>query len=160
MILKTLWNNSRTNSGRLKRQTKNYKFGLLDQHLLIPSLPNFGVLTGDWWWSWDGGYSLCTFLMYNNICRVFEAIHEKMVKGVGHYNPHLCWATPRRISYRVVPKRKKTVVESPVRARGIFFYIIWKLIWMALFWTMKFNFWVPPSWPKMALNRKKDIKFT
>ena len=32
---------------------------------------------------------------------------------------------------------------------------------MALFLAMKFNFWVPPSWPKMALNEKKykiDLK--
>ena len=36
-----------------------------------------------------------------------------------------------------------------------FFYIIWKLMYIALFWAVTFNFWVPPSWPKMALNPKK-----
>ena len=36
-----------------------------------------------------------------------------------------------------------------------FLYIIWKLMYIALFWHVTFNFWVPPSWPKMALNPKK-----
>ena len=49
----------------------------------------------------------------------------------------------------------KTVVESRVLVRRIFFYIIWKLLWMALFWATAFDFWVPPSWPKMALNPKE-----
>ena len=30
-----------------------------------------------------------------------------------------------------------------------FFYIIWKLIYVALFWAVALNFWVPPSWLKM-----------
>ena len=30
-----------------------------------------------------------------------------------------------------------------------FFYIIWKLMYIALFWHLTFNFWVPPSWLKI-----------
>ena len=36
-----------------------------------------------------------------------------------------------------------------------FLYIIWKLMYIALFWAVAFNFRVPPSWPKMALSPKK-----
>ena len=42
-----------------------------------------------------------------------------------------------------------------VLVRRHIFYIIWKLIHLALFWVVILNFWVPPSWPKMALNPKK-----
>ena len=31
-------------------------------------------------------------------------------------------------------------------------------MYIALFWAVAFNFWVPPSWPKMALNPKKRLK--
>ena len=30
-----------------------------------------------------------------------------------------------------------------------FLYIIWKLMYVALFWAVTFNFWVPPSWLKI-----------
>ena len=39
-----------------------------------------------------------------------------------------------------------------------FLYIIWKLMYIALFWAVTFNFWVLPSWPKMALNPKRRLK--
>ena len=31
----------------------------------------------------------------------------------------------------------------------IFFYIIWKLMYIALFWAVALIFWVPPSWLKI-----------
>ena len=48
----------------------------------------------------------------------------------------------------------KNVVRFLVLVRGNFFYIIWKLIYVALFWALTLNFWVSTSWPKMTLNPK------
>ena len=31
-------------------------------------------------------------------------------------------------------------------------------MYIALFWAVALNFWVLPSWPKMALNQKKRLK--
>ena len=36
-----------------------------------------------------------------------------------------------------------------------FLKIIWKLIYMALFWATALKFLVHPSWPKMACNTKR-----
>ena len=63
-------------------------------------------------------------------------------------------------SYLKVNGSTKNVVRFLVLVRGNFFYIIWKLIYIALFWAVTVNFLVPPSWPKMALNPKKESKLT
>ena len=39
-----------------------------------------------------------------------------------------------------------------------FLYIIWKLMYIALFWAVTFNFWVPPSSLKIDLKSQLKIK--
>ena len=46
--------------------------------------------------------------------------------------------------------------KAPLKTLYLFLYLSeGKLIYIALFWAVTLNFWVPPSWPKMALNTKK-----
>ena len=69
----------------------------------------------------------------------------------------------RAIGILLIPRfllgSTKNSVSFLVLVRGIF-YIILKLIYMALFGATALNFWVPFSWAKMALNPKKDLELT
>ena len=66
--------------------------------------------------------------------------------------------SPRRISHRSYQSKAWSLFLY--LSEEFFFYIIRKLFCMALFWATAFDFWVPPSWPKMFLNPKKDLKLT
>ena len=52
-------------------------------------------------------------------------------------------------SYNKVKGSTKSSDTFLLLVRRIFFYIIWKLIYIALFWAVALIFWVPPSWLKI-----------
>ena len=71
-----------------------------------------------------------------------QALRQKLAKQWG-----FCWFQ----GFDGAPL--KTLSLFFYLSEGISFYIIGKPIWMALFWAVTLNFWVLPSWPKMALNQ-------
>ena len=56
-------------------------------------------------------------------------------------------------SYLKVKDSTKSSGRFSVIVRGNLFYIILKLMYLALFWAVTLNFWLPPSWPKTAIQK-------
>ena len=44
-----------------------------------------------------------------------------------------------------------------VLVKRVFFYLIWELIYMALFWAMALINFVPPSWPKIQKKMCQSV---